>query len=289
MSERDKLEAMADRLEGVRGTIILHDMDQAAIIAHLDALIEPIRALAAQQPVEEPVVKPLFTAMGLPEVALPALMQAKELTGCMGGECKHASDCAVHNEPALPAGPCDCGLEPVPVAWMSPGKERLEFSRPDTVYGSHTIPLYTHPQPSAPADPMNAIRDKAFGMPAAPTETDLDALVANELYVRVASTPQDGSGGFGDFIEIEDAMGNGVSVPNQSGSNGTHLIGPLYDAKAITDLRAQLALREGHSLIMDAAGKQQDARITDLRAQLDYSRSVIDGLLRDIQTLKDKK
>lgn len=34
-----------------------------------------------------------------------------------------------------------------PVAWMSPGKERLEFSRPDTVYGSHTIPLYTAPQP----------------------------------------------------------------------------------------------------------------------------------------------
>lgn len=30
-----------------------------------------------------------------------------------------------------------------PVAWMSPGKERLEFSRADTVYGSHTIPLYT--------------------------------------------------------------------------------------------------------------------------------------------------
>lgn len=35
-----------------------------------------------------------------------------------------------------------------PVAWMSPGKERLEFARSDTVYGSHTIPLYTHPQPS---------------------------------------------------------------------------------------------------------------------------------------------
>ena len=27
------------------------------------------------------------------------------------------------------------------VAWMSPGKERLEFSLPSTVYGSHTIPL----------------------------------------------------------------------------------------------------------------------------------------------------
>lgn len=23
----------------------------------------------------------------------------------------HASDCAVHNEPAYPAGPCDCGAE----------------------------------------------------------------------------------------------------------------------------------------------------------------------------------
>jgi hypothetical protein len=34
-----------------------------------------------------------------------------------------------------------------PVAWMSPNKQSLEFSRPDTVYGSHTIPLYTTPQP----------------------------------------------------------------------------------------------------------------------------------------------
>lgn len=33
-----------------------------------------------------------------------------------------------------------------PVAWMSPGKERLEFVRGDTVFGSHTIPLYTTPQ-----------------------------------------------------------------------------------------------------------------------------------------------
>lgn len=26
------------------------------------------------------------------------------------GCCGHASDCAVHSEPAYPAGPCDCGL-----------------------------------------------------------------------------------------------------------------------------------------------------------------------------------
>lgn len=25
-----------------------------------------------------------------------------------GSACSHASDCAVHNEPAMPAGPCDC-------------------------------------------------------------------------------------------------------------------------------------------------------------------------------------
>ena len=33
---------------------------------------------------------------------------------CMCGACKdgaiHASDCAVHNAPALPTGVCDCGL-----------------------------------------------------------------------------------------------------------------------------------------------------------------------------------
>lgn len=40
-----------------------------------------------------------------------------------------------------------------PVAWMSPGKERLEFSRHDTVYGSHTIPLYTTP-PAATVVPV---------------------------------------------------------------------------------------------------------------------------------------
>jgi hypothetical protein len=38
--------------------------------------------------------------------------------------------------------------EQKPVAWMSPSRERLEFSRADTVYGSHTIPLYTHPTPA---------------------------------------------------------------------------------------------------------------------------------------------
>jgi hypothetical protein len=37
-------------------------------------------------------------------------------------------------------------MQAEPVAWMSPGKERIEFSRKDTVYGSHTIPLHPPPQ-----------------------------------------------------------------------------------------------------------------------------------------------
>lgn len=35
---------------------------------------------------------------------------------CMCDACKsgviHKSDCALHNEPALPKGPCDCGMTP---------------------------------------------------------------------------------------------------------------------------------------------------------------------------------
>lgn len=30
---------------------------------------------------------------------------------CGSNGCGHASDCAVHNEPAMPAGPCDCPVE----------------------------------------------------------------------------------------------------------------------------------------------------------------------------------
>jgi len=29
----------------------------------------------------------------------------------------HSSDCAVHNAPALPVGPCDCGVEPHQHVW----------------------------------------------------------------------------------------------------------------------------------------------------------------------------
>jgi hypothetical protein len=62
-------------------------------------------------------------------------------------EVTHWSDCAVHSEPAYPAGECDCGgVQPEPVVWHEPG-----------AYGNVTIyekwakengwlPLYTTPQ-----------------------------------------------------------------------------------------------------------------------------------------------
>jgi hypothetical protein len=45
-----------------------------------------------------------------------------------------------------------------PVAWMSPNRERLEFSRNDTVYGSHTIPLYANPPANDVAELVEALR-----------------------------------------------------------------------------------------------------------------------------------
>ena len=38
------------------------------------------------------------------------------------------------------------GLSKEPVAWMNREGTYVEFSNKTTVYGSHTIPLYTHPK-----------------------------------------------------------------------------------------------------------------------------------------------
>ena len=42
--------------------------------------------------------------------AIDAVKENTSLLGCQGGQCRHASDCAVHNMPAYPAGDCDCSL-----------------------------------------------------------------------------------------------------------------------------------------------------------------------------------
>jgi hypothetical protein len=59
---------------------------------------------------------------------------------------EHWSDCAVHSEPAYPAGECDCGL--VPVAWAD--KHDIEREGHDFYVNRQQpakdgVPLYTAP------------------------------------------------------------------------------------------------------------------------------------------------
>ena len=88
---------------------------------------------------------------------------------CQCPACKiapHASDCPVHNEPAWPNGPCDCGAQPEqePVAWMiwlhGPAGHfdhkqfaELEFDRRNKEYPDpdrKLLPLYTTPPQRKP-------------------------------------------------------------------------------------------------------------------------------------------
>ena len=73
----------------------------------------------------------------------------QEIEQCQCTECQikpHASDCAVHSEPAYPKGKCDCGVQPEqePVAhpviagalfdfmgWLTTRKERIVLSSAD--------------------------------------------------------------------------------------------------------------------------------------------------------------
>jgi len=66
----------------------------------------------------------------------------------------HWSDCAVHNGPAYPAGPCDCGAAQEPVAWITPDGEgfRIRFSAPTNDVPLGWDALYTTPPlPAQPA------------------------------------------------------------------------------------------------------------------------------------------
>ena len=69
------------------------------------------------------------------------------LNGCQCPECQvkpHASDCAVHNEPAYPKGKCNCGAQPEqePVAYQ----DTAEKSRLETVPAKGTLLYATPPQ-----------------------------------------------------------------------------------------------------------------------------------------------
>jgi len=87
--------------------------------------------------------------------AIKAALEAKD--GCQCPACKtapHASDCAVHNEPAYPAGECNCGAKGEPVAWVCPEFwQHLENLNCGTAYrlsGIGRQPLYSAPQKQPP-------------------------------------------------------------------------------------------------------------------------------------------
>ena len=78
---------------------------------------------------------------------------------CQCSNCRvtlHASDCAVHNEPAYPAGGCDCGAQQGPVAWMwrFESDEGAAFSTQKPTIsirdGVNYVPLYTTPPQRKP-------------------------------------------------------------------------------------------------------------------------------------------
>ena len=88
-------------------------------------------------------------------IAIKAALEAKG--GCQCPACKvapHASDCAVHSEPAHPAGECNCGASGEPVAWVYPEFwQHLENLNCGTAYrlsGIGRQPLYAAPQKQPP-------------------------------------------------------------------------------------------------------------------------------------------
>lgn len=131
MSTNDKLREALNLLDQV-GT------DGAVSDRNIDSAIAILEALAASKPEQEvcrfpdckcpmdPGPEPDWCAKGLPHASKPepqAQPWSNADSGVYGPEyqnqepqakaacCGHASDCAVHNEPAYPAGPCDCGFE----------------------------------------------------------------------------------------------------------------------------------------------------------------------------------
>ena len=78
--------------------------DEALKLA-MEALEEAWYHVGTFQPTEK--------AIDLYDEARTAIKEA--LSSCQCPECKvvlHASDCAVHNEPAYPKGECNCGAQP---------------------------------------------------------------------------------------------------------------------------------------------------------------------------------
>ena len=91
--------------------------------------------------------------------AFPKEYTAPQPAHCQCTACKdgilHASDCAVHNGPAYPAGPCDCGVA------QQPERKALKLA----LDGITKVPTLTHGLLVKLAD-VEAVIDKALAQPA---------------------------------------------------------------------------------------------------------------------------
>ena len=123
-------------------------------------------------------LKQIDEAMPFPVAKLAQQVIREALAGgCQCPACKvtpHASDCAVHNEPAYPNGSCDCGvqqpanqLDDINVVDIPAQHEPVAYSYTSRITGAQGFshypmprfidadswdikPLYTSPQPSKP-------------------------------------------------------------------------------------------------------------------------------------------
>jgi len=90
---------------------------------------------------------------------------------------KHWSDCAVHSEPAYPAGECDCGL--VPVAWAD--KHDIEREGHDFYVNRQQpakdgVPLYTKREWQGLTD--EEIKEIVWNLPYEPSQEHIEAIEA---------------------------------------------------------------------------------------------------------------
>ena len=74
--------------------------------------------------------------------AITALREAlsAQSMGCQCPACQktlHASDCAVHNAPAYPAGECDCGAQPYPENFIDALKYDVAWR--DSEFITHSV------------------------------------------------------------------------------------------------------------------------------------------------------
>ena len=103
------------------------------------------------------------------EKGRPAITAIKEaLSGCQCPECQvvlHASDCAVHNEPAYPKGQCNCVAQPEqePVLWAMPDGKTVDKWALQFYGGQVGKPLYTTPPQRKPLTDEEVIKLKMEG------------------------------------------------------------------------------------------------------------------------------